>query len=410
MTAIQLETELRRHLAKLQGKRSRFTIGVEHEFFLLNSEGKPVSHAEGQAFLAALAKVPQWYIREELNESGEKLIWRVSKDTHDGRFTAVKYDHHPHLFEIAFGYENNLHALFSEVLAVLQTVRETATYLGLRIGASSNIELDPMDPQIVSPLSYFKDLRYYRSILLQKRFGAQVPSSQNYAATIAATQFHVGATEWWNRESYVEKLYCLEPILLDFVTSLSSITSPTTFFRKRWQGYREVFQGFPLVGYPTLPNWDITQWSSALISSPLAGGPNDLWAGNCLKDLTRSPFNGSTDFLGAVRDLQLIRPKLYGTLEFRADPSLGSAQHIVAMAALRLGLCEAIASEAFRPSLSFMDAHDLWWKKVTSNYARASVSMYTEVISLAKRGLALRKYDEAHHLAAFDDLLKREAA
>ena len=81
------------------------TIGLEQEFFLLDLEGRPATHEASQKFLLALSHQPGWHIHERLNGALGDMMWRCSIDTPDGRYTAVKYDHHPHLMEVAFAYE-----------------------------------------------------------------------------------------------------------------------------------------------------------------------------------------------------------------------------------------------------------------------------------------------------------------
>ncbi len=376
------------------GQAPSLTIGVEHEFFLVAPGGDPVSHEQGQAFLHELAKDSDWYIREQ--EPG--FVQRVSFDDDRGRFTAVKYDHHPHLFEIAFAYENDLHRLSRQVKETLRAVTRAAERVDARVSNNANLALSASDPRVISDRPEYEALRYYRSLLLRRRNQSIDPEFANYAAVIAATQTHIGGTSWWRSQVLIPRLYALEAAIIGWTSALALEpgVSLEELLKFRWRGYDAVFDGYPLVGFPNIEGWTLDSWCEALLGSPLAGGPSDPWAGLSLKSCPENPFENWNDFIATVRDLQIIRPKLFGTLEFRADPAQRGAREILAVAALRLGLTQSQLAEGLAPS-QLGEARDKWWHAVRSGVVERDPAP----LELARQGLRARGLGEEAYLSAF---------
>lgn len=372
------------------------TLGVEHEFFLLGSDGLPATHEQGQAFLTAVSHFKNWYIRERSDSCLGLMIERVSKDLSERRYIAVKYDHHPHLFEVAFTYYNNvaeLHASVTEVLAILENA---ATKARLTILNAPSLHLEADHLRVISPLPTFAALRYYRSKLFEQRGEAAPLLLSNYAAIIAATQTHIGGTGWWqpHRNQLVSNLYAIEPDLLAITTTQNELVT-------RWRGYEAVFRGFPLIGFPHLDQWNLNSWANALLSSPLAGGPDDEWAGKSIAQLGKNPFSTWQRFMVSVRDLQIIRPKLFGTLEFRADPAQVDANKIAAVAALRLGLCSYLLESPLPQGSNYIAANNRWWQTIkNSSYFYPELNIY----ELSKKGLEYRGLNEERFLAPLERL------
>ena len=403
-TLESLELFLRKKLggqaSKTRPDPNALTIGLEHEFFLVNAKtGAPATHEESQAFLKSLSKEENWQVRSQEKFNGAAMITRVSQEKGGNRFTALKYDHHPHLMEVALSYSNDLFGLKQDVHGFMNSAKQVSARLGLSIFKGSNLPISSENPKVISEHPTFQDLRSYRKKLFQKR-GAD-PEHTNYAAIIAATQTHIGGTKWWDSESYVGSLYALEPEILYF-TSLfcRGEESARNFLQTRWAGYRSVFSGYPLVGFPKLPKWTFTSWCEALLKSPLYGPRNEPWAGASLKELGDSPFQKWEDFFSSVRDLQIIRPRLFGTLEFRSDPAQPDADSIMAVAAMRLGLCAWALSCEKAPD--FQASHDSWWQKVQSGDLQPN----EEILLKAHHGLLSRNLGEEVFLLPF--LLRQE--
>ena len=379
------------------------TIGLEQEFFLLQKSSKsPATHEESQNFLLEISKQPSWYIREKSFDVLGEMISRVSYEESNGRYTTIKYDHHPHLIEIAFSYHANLFELDKRVQSVFNTLKSVAEYLGLEISTQSILQISTSDARVTSPLADFEKLRHYRSLLFKNR--GQDPNSEhvNYAAGIAATQTHIGNTHWWLAPNYVDSLYCLEPYILPLSKHLSKLEGAgEELFIKRWAGYQAVFQGFPLVGFPKMKNWTIDNWIHALINSPLSGNRSDLWAGKTLSEIKTMPFQSWQEFFACVRDMQIIRPRLYGTLEFRADPALQDPKNIICLTALRLGICSyLVKTYAMNDIFNFEKAQRKWW----DNIAHKASQLPKPIIELALRGLKDRQLGEEKYLARLTTL------
>ena len=376
------------------------TVGVEHEFFLMR-DGCPCTHLDSQSFLRLLSSERGWKLQSEIETQFGSMIDRVSMEDEEGRYTAVKYDHHPHQLEVAFAYRKTIGELFELVDSVLRVLKKTAATLGLELSSVCQLEISPCDPRVVSTLESFRNLRAYRSLLLERGpFKGAWRSSgyENYAAVIAATQTHIGGTNWWANPGFVNFLYCFEPQVLpwSFAHLASNNEVAESLIVKRWSGYRAVFHGKPLVGFPDLERWDFESWVEALLRSPICGKADDKFASRSLAELGRNPFSNWGRFLKEVRDLQIIRPRIFGTLEFRSDPAQKDAEGVCAVAALRLGLC-AVALFSKSKNADFRTSRKVWWENVTEG----AFSLESDVIEKALEGLQSRGYGEELHLREF---------
>ena len=382
------------------------TIGVEHEFFLLNTNGTPADHAQSQDFLQKIANLKHWRIYKTSHDPAVgNYISRVSKESKYG-FCALKYDHHPHLLEIAFPYFDNLHDLYSIISSTLADFKEVAQQLSLQLSSSSF--LDGQAPE--SPLQDFVNLRSYRKTVLEENSKEISPDLYNYAASIAATQTHIGGSNWWNNKTLVSALYTFEPeILFINFESLNTNLSFEVFLKKRWLGYLTVFEKSPLIGYPAFDDWNIENWVSALLKSPLCGPATSSWSGRTWEILDTKPkdFSDLNYFITAVRDLQIIRPKLFGTLEFRSDAALPTAEAIIRMAAIRLGITNALVNN-IKAQSSYKFGLIRWHQALHGDTSHLNVQ---SVLELAARGLQLRKLNEETFLSLQEPtlILRKEA-
>jgi hypothetical protein len=385
------------------------TVGVEHEFFLLNREGEPTNHEGSQAFLRLLSQESGWHVQETEIGSLGPMINRVSNNQLGPKFIAIKYDHHPHLLEIAFTYHSDLHGLHREVSSVFQTIARVATECELKLSHLPILAIKSSDPRVVSPLRAFQGLRDYRSKLMLWRDGEIDKDHTNYAATIAATQVHIGGLSWWRNEGLVSRLYSIESELLTI--SARGLTtegqSISQFLEKRWEGYRKVFKNYPLVGFPDLRDWTTKAWIDALTKSPVVGDLSDDWSGRTLTEIKELPFKSWETFFKSVRDLQIIRPRLFGTLEFRADPSQPTVDRIVAVAALRLAVCiGALSGEITKRTYS--EARTSWWEQVTGRTFGGNHD--NSILDQAARWLKLRAKSEETFLGPLYDTKTSNAA
>ncbi len=384
-----LETSQRR---QVENHSSQLTIGVEHEFFLLRSNGEPADHNESQDFLHQISKTNGWKIYQfQEDPSVGRFIGRVSKESEYG-FCALKYDHHPHLLEIAFQYTDNLYKLNDEIKRTFANLNITAENLGLKI--SKNAFLDGTAPE--STIEEFVNLRGYRKKILERSNQQLKPSLYNYAASIAATQIHIGGTCWWENEKIVGDLYSLEPEALYFsYLEANSLIPFKEFMDRRWKGYKTVFKGYPLVGYPNINNWSFDSWTESLVNSPLFGPYKSAWAGDSWNGVTIKPSLADPSWLlKSARDLSIIRPKIFGTLEFRADPSMQDAQSLMKLAALRLGLTNAVLN-GLHSSSSYQQECYRWYQVQSGTTEALNIKAFAK---LAIEGLKLRHKGEENFL------------
>jgi hypothetical protein len=387
---------------------SDLTVGLEHEFFLTDERGAPATHEQSQSFLIGVSEYCGWYIRSQELEKGINVVLSVSHEDGNGKYSTVKYDHHPHLIEVAFSYYSSLEELARLIDSTFEMLNEVAMSLRLRISNKSILEISPLDPRVTSKLKYFEALRFYRHRLIQAQEHPVPIEYINYAAVIAATQTHIGGTQWWKRAGFVNTLYLYEPAIL--------LLSSDDSHQSRWRGYESVFRGFPLVGFPKISEWSIESWILAMFQSPLSGGADSSWSARILKDLSEFPFRRASspwgEFISSVRDLQIIRPKLFGTLEFRADPAQASASLIKAILALRLGLCSNLLGNENHEIQKLSVAHRTWWENVSGgDESGTSQQAAISLLSKANDGLAARNLGEEKYLdPLFSRVTKRKSA
>ncbi len=376
------------------------TVGLEQEFFLIGREGLPALHEESQAFLRQLGATTGWSVRSTQGSILGEMITRVSQEHSGQRYTAVKYDHHPHLMEVAFAYEGNLEAMALTISRTFEVMDEVALKLGLRVEMEPVLAISPLHERVVSPLSEFRALRNYRRLLLLKKGLTGEESSLNYASVIAATQTHIGGTFWWLRPGLVEQLYRFEPALLQLTASATE--SGEGLLRSRWSAFCEVFEGYPLVGYPDLPSWSFESWTDGLMRSPLVGGESLEWSGLSVREMGGFPLGEANRFFEQVRDLQIIRPKWFGTLEFRADPVQRDSKSVLRLLALRLGLTSySLLNDATseRSVSDWSRARSEWWDRVRNRKVEHfKAGAVQEVLHSARFGLIAREMNEERFL------------
>ena len=312
-----------------RNKPQDIDIGIEHEFFLVDANNEPALHEESQLLFEAMITEGRWVLDTATDDSLGPMIWSIRCISGLGWGTILKYDHHPHLLEVATPPHKSaatIEALFSQVLS---DIGSTAERNGLRISDRPILMIAADDPRILSPLAMFRQLRTYRSALYERR-GQQPTAHTNYAATIAATQTHVGV-DWWEMQSLIERLYQQEGLHSEF--AYRCFGDDAEMLRiARWRGYLDVFQDSPLAEYPKIAPWTIDAWATALLDTPLAGLANPKWGAQTMREIAMASDAELSSMLIDVRDLQLIKPRLYGTIEFRGDPAQDTPQNIAALA------------------------------------------------------------------------------
>ena len=284
-----------------------------------------------------------------------------------------------------------------------KTFSRIAEKTGTQVDHRPQINVDGNLSSVVSPLSYYRDLRYYRSKLFSFRGESESTALNftNYAALIAATQIHVGGTKWWLQNNLVGTLHCLEPYISRYASDGFQNQNKKQVLKARWTGYGRVFAGYPLIGFPELEKWNTEVWIGALLRSPLAGGPEDEWAGLSLEKYGKIPFGSWSKAFPLIRDLQIIRPRLFGTLEFRADPAQPSIERVLGLTALRLGLVASLLGGKTPTPVTFGIAKTNWWALVRGSELEGQ---HPPLLDCAREALKERGNGEEVFLNVFDKI------
>jgi hypothetical protein len=378
---------LTRHVLQLLSSRVRPirpTVGVEHEFFLLGEHGEPASFIEAARFVAAFAKRSQASVDE--GNCGRDGLGRVHLARDGGRYTVLKPEHAPHLLEVAFAWYSDLHQLARDVAQVFESLDGAAADAGLHVAHRPDLGISGADPRVQPASARLRALFHSRAELFRHRGEQPDWDAIGFPAVLAATQVHVGGLAWWERPELVTALNQLEP-------ELAVLTGEAATVSRRWRAYAKVFRGMPLVGLAIDEPWSAAGWAEGLLRSPLIGGPEVPWAGRAFRDLTAPPFPNWNSFLAAARDLQAIRPRIFGTLEFRSDPAQPTPSAILSAAALRFAA--ALCAEDHGPSaMPIADAHAAWWAAIEDcrfpDPAPGRCSAFAR--TLAERGLGEERY------------------
>lgn len=334
------------------------TVGVEVEGFLLRA-GVPADWDDAIAFFQAMERSGDWSFCEESECCSPNPLPFVRQRGGTDIAPVVKFDHPPHLLEITVGPEPNLIDLAIKIESCLRCVSETARQLQLEFSMQPSVSCAVPE----ADFEFYRGLRWTRR-QCRERNGAPIDrEAENYAARIAAFQLHVGGLDWATRPSWVEALYCWEPLLLWQGVGTHGPEEAATILKQRWNLYRDAFPGNPLIGFPDMQEWSVGHWANALVDTPLYGYPHEAFAGLSLRQTgIQIPWQ---EFKWRVRDLQILRPRHFGTIEFRADCAQRSVATLLRMAALRTGLCAALFERQGSP-YSFAEARTIWWKIATT--------------------------------------------
>lgn len=365
--------------------KSLMTIGIEQEFFLFDQYSAPVTHEKSQIFFDNLSDqfLAVWNYAEEFIEA-------VKIPTTNNRYAIIKFDHHPHLLEIASDYFDNLHELFSHLQVIYKILFDAASKVDLLISFQPILQLSPSAKVVSSNYALWKNLRNYRRNLFIKRNEPVDEEAVNYAAVIAASQIHIGGLGFDELDQIVNLLYCLEP---QFESLALEGAEPTKdLIQKRWAGYLKTFRTFPLVGFPRInSSWTVKNWIQAMLKTPLYGTAEESFAGLSYIEI-QSPVFEIEDFLDRVRDLQIIKPRKYGTIEFRGSVVQKDLKYLMRLAALRLGIAETIRRNLLEIEYPlFEQAQADWYKIVETGVLPPDNSL---VFDYALKGLKARGLGE----------------
>lgn len=317
------------------------TFGVEHEFFLTTPDGNPCNHLQSQRFFRVFVEQNvAWELQVE-KLRGTQLVERaLFGDEWSG--AQLKYEYDPHLLEISTPIMTSLTTLLAFFQEIWSATEVAAKSCGLQVTHSPALEgVDMLQQAERTRRPDTAMLLAYRKKLVANN--GEPAKLAGFPAVVAATQVHVGGINWGSNEAVVEALYSqldkLEEVFYEPFDDKSSVRD------LRQRGYCSVFRGFPLVGTPPFRPWNFRGWIDALLNSPLAG-TNEAWAGKTVTDIGGPPNNDWQLFVERVRDLQWIRPRLFGTLEFRGAPAQPSPDSIVQLASTILHATRAFAPQS----------------------------------------------------------------
>jgi hypothetical protein len=383
-TLMVQERDLSDFLARITGRfpihsDSELTIGIEHEMFL-NVGAEPCSHANSQSLFEALI-LRGWQVSSMEDFGTGPFIASIVPPYDAG--THLKFEHHPYLIEVAFDFSNDLFELESRITRTLSEIEVAAMTVGITISSSPFCCVGPDHPATRSEAALAKALRAYRQELLRKQGREVSPSLDNFSAVIAATQVQIGGLEWWTEPTLIPALYSLEPTLLGCSYICCDLSeSPERSAARRWSGYAETLRGCPLVGFPDLEQWTQSSWINALTRTPTLG----------------ARFESAEAFLVSVRDLQIIRPRVFGTLEFRSDPAQSSVNGILAIAATRLACCVGVRHGYAIPG-SFTTHRTSWWAAISGQDGTLPYTKASGLLERARQWLQSRGKGEETFLA-----------
>ena len=236
------------------------SIGLELEIFLRDSHHKLVQLEQSQEFLQKLSDLPRWKIYQKNEES--HYITRVSCELPNGKYHSVKYEHPPHLIELALSYFDNLLDLKDHLHAAMEDMHQAAKNAGLILDIKSNAEATQLEWSEINKIeSRFEKLSQSRKRIFA-HFNHEECSDQklNFTTYTAATQYHIGGIKWWNlHDAFMNNVH-----LNEFLIGANAYDDPKEF-KTRWDSYRYVFNQMKLLGFPKIETWSFDNWVDAMV-------------------------------------------------------------------------------------------------------------------------------------------------
>lgn len=289
------------------------SIGIEHEFFLMSKDGSPANLGESQEFFR---KLENEKFKAEKTKCG--LFKGVVKNNPDGTWDSIKYEYPPHLIEISTSPKFNLIEQDHNIGELLDLVATAAHKANLNVLHKHYIANPPM----IDLKTLEKTESVHAKIIdsrkkISESKGELDRMIYNFPERVASTQIHVGGIDWVTNKDYLKNLLKTEPAAYAIV---SQDIIKNSHIDERWVGYLKLFGDDPLFGFSTSNLYETDQWVNYFSSKM----PKANTAENFLKGYS------------SVRDLRFIKPKPFGTLEFRSAPAQDTRSSIMKCAAIRL--------------------------------------------------------------------------
>ena len=356
---------------KFQGNKA-WSFSCEHELFVIDNDTGEIATVERTSDLIhTFGKAHGW--KHKGNYAG--MLPKYSCELSDNRYTQIKFDTEPHLIEIAFTYFWDLEEFHKHLSLVINSLYLCASDLNLVL--KTNADVPENQSHLIEPQTdYFKGLRDFRRAIQHgdKKLTAK---EANYGALIASTQIHIGGPfiNSENEEDFITAMYSEEPNVIAY----SHNSSPS---QPRWKYYERVYGEFPLLGFPKEEKFRFKRWFENICKSPIYD--EDIFPlHKNVSTISTKDYESLkiAERFKKIRDFQIIRPRVYGTLEFRADPAQENAAAIFSLLLLRLGLC---GYHFYNPSkVSLVNAHNSWWKQIRTERFEKD----TQVLERASIGL-----------------------
>ena len=359
------------------------TVGIEHEFFLYTAAGSPASHKDSQRFFQTL-ETEGWGSVILTEKRLDTYVGACKKTYATGQLT-VKYEHHPHLLELVLPPVKNLWKYSELWQRIWSDFERVCKKLQMNPCCEPQCRVDTADDRLFSVAEVPTRLRAYRRRQARNLGVSLSRSAENFSAGLAATQVHIGGLPWMVQSSIVSKLYRIEPLALSAELQLTPTDEdPQNEVNQRWAAYQSGLAG-TLLGVPHLLEWTVDAWFGALLDAPHLYIP-----------IPEDPKS----FLDSVRDNQVIKPRVFGTLEFRSAPARRTRQEVLALAAFRLGICACLLEREDDLPLwmSYPEAYCQWWEIVNEERYAPNTD---EILRAARIGLDLRAAGEAELLDLF---------
>jgi hypothetical protein len=307
---------LRKKFDETEIARQVPTIGVEHEFFLLNQNAELCNAIESQEFLKEISKHPLARVIRHI-ASGE--ITQINIEHPQSRsYSVIKYEFFPHLLEVAIGFTTRLDVLTSRIAEIFASVNKAATTAGLSISNDPQFKIGELSKESLGGFDE-KRLKLHelrKSNLITR--GLSVLNA-NFPAFTAGTQVQIGGLNWWDNPGLIGRLYGTEIETLEATYSSLGLSANKTIalLQERFSRYYAVYSEKLLLGFPEFTHWSIENWSRALTKD--LGLPTDDSQAAVL------------ELASKCHDLSLIAIKpMMATLEFRGAPSLFNEDLIIA--------------------------------------------------------------------------------
>lgn len=294
------------------------TVGVEHEFFLVDVHGNLADQDVFETFWRRCAEHPLISSRE----AGDGTVqMRVS--TRCGSTHWLKLEHGPHMLELATGHTTEPRKLAEWLDELWETLEEVTKESNTKVRHVGHWARDiEAGEAILDP---------HRMSLLESRArlarAVGLGGDPNFTARLASTQINIGGLQWWRTPRLIHTLLVTELDVLDAMHDRAELA-------QRDLAYARVFAPMNLLLFPKhvcseLPF--VETWARALDEQPTHQQPSS--------GLAHSATSTAEEIFYQRRDLSYIRPRPTGALEFRGSPACSRASDIMHLVRARLDQC-----------------------------------------------------------------------